>query len=86
MDDDGLRYFLPGFIRLALKNPNDNLSLLLFYLRPKFTSTLTNSERESVFRVLDFFRVCGCATDNLERADLRRALELTRAQSERNGD
>ena len=82
MGDEGLHYFLPGFIRLALDDPAQNLNLLLFYLRPKFISTLTDAEREAIFKVFDFLRACGFPDNNLERGDLRRALELTRTQQD----
>lgn len=82
MGDEGLRYFLPGFIRLALDDPEENLNLLLFYLGPKFISTLTDAEREAIFRVLDFLRACGFPNTDQERKALRRALEQTRTQQD----
>ncbi len=80
MGDEGLHYFLPGFIRLALDDPEANLNLLLFYLSPKFISTLTDAEREAIFRVLDFLRACGYPHTDLDRKNLRQALEQTRTQ------
>ncbi|GAG58652.1 unnamed protein product, partial [marine sediment metagenome] len=59
MGEDGWRYFLPGFIRIALTNPEDNLWILLERLQSDDLSTLSEPQRGALYKVLDYVRVCG---------------------------
>ena len=75
MGDEGWRYFLPGFVRVALAKPEAYFSLLLERLSPESIANLEPVRREALFTVLDYCRARGYASDDRERRDLRRILE-----------
>jgi len=83
MGDDGWRYFLPGFVRVALSSPTENFSILLDQLRAEYVSTLSDRQREALHEVLDYSRVCGYASNNQDRQLLKGSLELTRTEPQR---
>ena len=78
MGADGWRYLLPGFIRVALIDPEANICILLDRVQSEYITTLSESQRESLYKVLDYIRRCGYASVNEERLRLRLAMELTK--------
>ena len=80
MGPEGWRYFLPGFVRLALVDPSRCFGLLVDRFNGDYLSVLSAPQRRALFEVLDYGRACGYASDNWTRTVLRRALRQLQAE------
>lgn len=77
MGTEGWRYFLPGFVRVALSDPPRRFHLLvdpIAELDRERLASLDRHQREALFEVLDYGRACGYASDDHQRSKLRQAL------------
>lgn len=77
MGTEGWRYFLPGFVRVALSDPQRRFHFLIDQvadLDRAGLASLDRSQREALFEVLDYGRARGYASDDWQRSRLRQAL------------
>lgn len=79
MGFEGFCYFLPGFCRVALEQPESDLSVLLDQLKEKWVDQLAPSQKAALHDLLAYFRECGYASSDSERRGLRLALQRTKA-------